>query len=86
MIDRHNMLLGGFARRAVSSIKTNYDHGRHRQQRHDVSQENGLRERGTTAMCRMEPPHSGQMAKSLAVSCALSQHGGRDKRSGIACY
>ncbi len=44
------MLLGGFARRAVSSIKTDYDHGKHRQQRHDVSQGNGLRERGTTAI------------------------------------
>jgi hypothetical protein len=66
--DRHDMLLGGFARRAAISIKAHYDHGGHRRHCHDVSQENGLQERGTTAMRRMEPPHSGQMAKSSAVS------------------
>ena len=55
---------------AVRRTETEHDHGERQWERHDVSQENGcgLQERGTTAIRRMVPPQSGQMAKSAAVS------------------
>ena len=55
---------------AVRRTETEHDHGGRQWERHDVSQENGrgLQERGTTAIRRMVPPQSGQMAKSAAVS------------------
>src|SRR5262249_55946247 len=55
---------------AVRRTETEHDHGERQWERHDVSQENGcgLQERGTTAIRRMVPPQSGQMAKSAAVN------------------
>ena len=46
-----------------------HDDGGREWEGHEVSQENGcgLQERGTTAIRRMVPPQSGQMAKSAAV-------------------
>ena len=66
-IDRQR---GAGAGIAVRRTETEHDRGGREWERHDVSQENGcgLQERGTTAIRRMVPPQSGQIAKSAAVS------------------
>jgi hypothetical protein len=66
-IDRQR---GAGASIAVRRAETKHDHGGLEWEGHEVSQENGcgLQERGTTAIRRMVPPQSGQMAKSAAVS------------------
>ena len=54
----------------ASSIEADLDYGWHRRDCHEVSQRNGCRvaQPGTAAILRMVPPHSGQMAKSIAVN------------------
>ena len=73
-IDRQR---GAGASIAVRRAETEHDHGGREWEGHEVSQENGcgLQERGTTAIRRMVPPQSGQMAKSapaFATLCAES--------------
>ena len=60
---------GGGAGIAVRKTESEHDDGGREWEGHEVSQENGcgLQERGTTAIRRMVPPQSGQMAKSAAV-------------------
>ena len=65
MIDSVTMGLRAAPLAALRSITVGI-----KQTYHEVSQENGcgLRERGRTAIRRMVPPQSGQMAKSTAVN------------------
>ena len=56
---------GGGAGIAVRRTESEHDDGG--REGHEVSQENGCGLRGTTAIRRMVPPQSGQMAKSAAV-------------------
>ena len=60
---------GGGAGIAVRRTESEHDDGGRKWEGHEVSQENGcgLQERGTTAIRRMVPPQSGQMAKSAAM-------------------
>jgi hypothetical protein len=69
-IDRHRGLRGAVAGSTASSIEADLDYGWRRRDCHEVSQRNGcgLAQRGTAAILCMVPPHSGQMAKSIAVN------------------
>jgi hypothetical protein len=53
----------------LANLEDDHSDGGQRWRCHEVSQwkGSGLQMRGTAAICRMVPPHSGQMAKSAAL-------------------